>query len=320
MEDKYGREIDYMRISVTEQCNYRCFYCMPQEEGLKKEKERVITKNEIIDIVKIGVKLGIKKIRITGGEPLIRKDIDVILYEISKIKEVEELCITTNGSLLNEKIELLKSCGVTRINISLDTLKPKKFKEITKTGDFNKVWEGIKKAIESDIEIRINTVIIDGVNESEIINLASLTEKYPIDVRFIELMPIGEGKKYKGFSGSQIRKIISKEKELEDLRKQEGASEYYRLKEAKGKIGFINPISNCFCQECNRIRITSKGIMKQCLNKKSDFKVSDIMKDSISEEEKIKIISKEIYNKPEKHLFNSINEFEDKYNMNQIGG
>lgn len=320
MKDKFGREIDYMRISVTEQCNYRCFYCMPQEENIKPAKENPITKNEILDIVKVGVKLGIKKIRITGGEPLIRKDIDKILYEISKIKEIKELCLTTNGSILNEKIEFLKICGVTRINVSLDSLKEKKFKEITKTGDFNKVWKGIKRAIENGIEVRINSVIIDGVNEDEIINLASLTETYPIDVRFIELMPIGEGKRYKGFTGNDIRMIICKSKKLKNLKRKEGASEYYRLEGGKGQIGFINPISNCFCQECNRIRVTSKGIMKQCLNKKSTFKLSNIMKNSINEKEKIEIIAKEIYNKPEKHLFNNINKFEDEYNMNQIGG
>lgn len=320
MKDKFGREIDYMRISVTDQCNYRCFYCMPQEENIQLKKENLITKDEILDIVKAGVKLGIKKVRITGGEPLIRKDIDEILYEISQIKEIKELCLTTNGSILNEKIEFLKACGVTRINVSLDSLKEKKFKGITRIGDFNKVWKGIERAIENEIEVRINSVIIDGVNEDEIINLASLSEVYPIDVRFIELMPIGEGRRYRGFTGNDIREIICKSKKLKNLKRKEGASEYYKLEEGKGKIGFINPISNCFCQECNRIRVTSEGLMKQCLNKKSTFKLTNLMKSHINEKEKIEIIAKEIYNKPEKHLFNSVNKFEEKYNMNQIGG
>jgi len=321
MKDRYGREIDYMRISITERCNYRCFYCMPQGVEVETDKENFITPEEIIDLVKAGVQLGIKKVRLTGGEPLIRSDINKILKGISDIKKVEKLCITTNGSFLYEKVELLKQYKVSRINVSLDTLSPKKFKKITKIGDLNSVLAGIKKAIKAGIEVRINTVIIKGINDDEIGSLVSLTEEYNLDLRFIELMPIGEGKKYSGISGIEIRDILAKEgKELIDLEKRDGASKYYRLKDAKGKIGFINPISNCFCQECNRIRVTSKGDLKQCLNKKSNFNIVKYMRSGVSKEEIIEEISKEIYNKPEKHQFNLINEFEEKFNMNQIGG
>lgn len=321
MKDKYGREIDYMRISITERCNYRCFYCMPQDTEVEIDEEKLISAEEIIDLVKAGVQLGIKKVRLTGGEPLIRNDIDKILMGISNIKKVEKLCLTTNGSFLYEKVEILKQYKVSRINVSLDTLSPKKFKEITKTGDFDSVLAGIKKAIRSGIEVRINTVIIKGINDDEIGSLVNLTKKYNLDLRFIELMPIGQGKKYTGISGVEIRDILLKEgKELINLEKIDGASKYYKLREAKGKVGFINPISNCFCQECNRIRVTSKGDLKQCLNKKSDFNIVKYMRSGVSKEEIIGEISKEIYNKPEKHQFNLINKFEEKFNMNQIGG
>lgn len=320
MKDKYEREIDYMRISITEKCNYRCFYCMPQECSIKDREEKFLTKDEIITVVKAGAKVGIKKVRITGGEPLIRRDIEEILKGISYIEEIEELCITTNGSLLDEKIKLLKECGVTRINVSIDTLNSEKFKKITKTGDFKKVWQGIEKAIESGMEVRINSVIVKGVNDDEIGKLANLTKRYPVDVRFIELMPIGEGKKYKGFSGYEIREILSKDKKLKNLKNREGASEYYKIMGAKGRIGFINPLSNCFCQECNRIRITSVGGVKQCLNKKPRLNIGEIIRTGACDKKVVEIMSQEIYNKPEKHLFNSLNEFEEKYNMNQIGG
>ncbi len=320
MEDKYGRIIDYMRISVTEKCNYRCFYCMPQETEQEKKQEKLLKVNEIISLARAGAKLGIKKIRITGGEPLIRKDIREILKGISQIEGVEELCITTNGSLVGEKIELLKEYKVNRINISLDTLCPEKFKKITMYGEFKKVWEGIEKAIRNKIEVRVNSVIIKGINDDEVEKLAKLTLQYPLDVRFIELMPIGEGKNYKGLSGSEIRSKISIEKKLENLEKREGASEYYKYPKGKGRIGFINPLSNCFCQECNRIRVTSVGEIKRCLNKRSKVDIRKVVKNIENSLEVSRVIEKEIYNKPEKHLFNEVNECEEKYNMNQIGG
>lgn len=320
MKDKYGREIDYMRISITEKCNYRCFYCMPQDGIEEVKEEKLLTKEEIINIVATGAELGIKKIRLTGGEPLVRRDIEDILKGIAHIEGIEELCLTTNGSYLEDKVESLKQAGVTRVNVSLDTLDSDKFKKITKTGNFEKVWQGIIKTIEAGIQVRINSVIVEGINDNEILDLITLTEKYPIDLRFIELMPIGEGKKYKGLSGSKIREKIRTKKNIESLKKREGASEYYIVDGAKGRIGFINPLSNCFCQECNRIRVTSEGEVKQCLNKESMLNIKDLIGNNPEKESIKEAISKEIYNKPEKHLFNFSNEFEEKNNMNQIGG
>lgn len=318
MRDRYGRSIDYMRISVTERCNYRCFYCMPQDREEVLEEEGLISSEEIIDLVEAGAKLGIKKVRITGGEPLIRRDIEEILTGISRVEGIDELCITTNGSLLYERMDLLKRCGVSRINVSLDTLKEERFQRITKYGRLDMVWKGIEEAIGAGIEVRINSVIIEDVNRDEIVDLAMLTDRYPLDVRFIELMPIGEGKRYQGVPGSTIRDEIEKDGRRMSILKRDGASEYYRMEEAKGRIGFINPLSNCFCEECNRIRITSKGEVKQCLNRKANLSLREL--DQRKGPELVEIMAKEIYNKPEKHEFHSWNSLEENKNMNQIGG
>lgn len=314
MKDKYGRKIDYMRISITEKCNFRCFYCMPQ--GAQEDSdEGYLTKKEIVDIVSSAVKIGIKKIRITGGEPLIRKDLMEILQGVSGVEGVEELCLTTNGSVLDTKVEMLKRCGVTRINVSLDTLQEDRFSEITGGGSLSRVWKGIERAIELGIDVRVNSVVVKGVNDDEVEDLVGMALKHSIDVRFIELMPIGEGKKYQGVGEEELRERIGRRYEIEDLQKREGASVYYKIKGAKGRIGFINPLSNCFCDECNRIRVTATGDLKQCLNKKSTLNLKGIAGEGLMD-----ILSSEIYNKPEKHLFNTLNLEEEMKNMNKIGG
>ena len=317
MVDRYGRTIDYMRISVTERCNYRCFYCMPygySDEG----KEKNLSSFEIIGVVEAAVKLGVKKIRITGGEPLVRGDIEDILCGISQVEGVQELCITTNGSTLYERADLLKRCGVHRINVSLDTLREERFERITRGGSYARVWKGIEKALELGIEVRINTVMVEGINDDEIEDIADITMRYPIDVRYIELMPIGEGRKYRGVSQERIRGRLAKEYRLVNSGSREGASEYYTLEGALGRIGFINPMTNCFCNECNRIRVTAKGDLKQCLNRKSTANLRESL--AMGNREVEKILREEIYNKPEKHLFNEENEYEEAVNMNKIGG
>lgn len=318
MKDKYGREIDYMRISITDRCNYRCFYCMPN--GIESLDYNNLSTEDILGVVRAGAKLGIKKVRITGGEPLIRGDIEEILVGISRVDGIEELCITTNGSLLLKKADLLKNSGVTRINVSLDTLIPSRFKEITGRDEYYRVWQGIEKILEYGIEVRLNSVVVVGVNDDEVENLARLTKKYPIDVRFIELMPIGEGKRYKGMNGQEIKELLSRKESLEDLQKREGASEYYRYLGALGRIGFINPMSNCFCSDCNRIRVDATGNIKQCINKEPKVNIANIGAKQDRNEKILEVIKGEIYNKPEKHLFNRENDEEEMKNMNQIGG
>lgn len=323
MKDKFKREIDYLRLSVTDNCNLRCIYCMDDKEQDFFKSIEILTDREILTLVEAAAKLGIKKIRITGGEPLIRPKVVELIDKINNISGIEEIYITTNAIFLADKVDALAKSGVKGVNISLDSLKEERFKSLTRRGDLNKVLEAIDKCIEQGIKVKLNTVMINEVNNDEIVDFIKLTIDKPIDVRFIELMPIGVGKAYKGVSTSEIREIINnnfKEIVYNGKTKSSGPAEYVKIKGALGKVGFISAMSNCFCQECNRIRITPEGFLKQCLHFDYGVNLRDLMREGISNEELIKIMEKNIYNKPEKHLFNKNKEHEEIRLMNQIGG
>lgn len=321
MKDNYGRDINYLRISLTEKCNLKCIYCLPEDFSLKSYDEtKELSKENIFSIVDISKEIGINKIRLTGGEPLLRKDIIEIIEGIKKIG-IDEIYLTTNGIFLSEKVENLKNAGLSGINISLDTLDKKQFKEITRGGNLLKVLEGIEKALKYDLKIKINSVIIKEINENEIKKLAELTLKNNIDVRFIELMPVGEGKKFVGIKNENILKLLQKlfqfDKEYIEIN---GVTRYYKIKNSVGKIGFISPINHCFCEMCNKIRITSDGNIKRCLNMNGHLNIKKYLDMGVSREEIKKILEEEILKKPEKHLFGKENKDEETKNMNQIGG
>lgn len=325
MKDKFGREIDYLRISLTEKCNIRCLYCMPdwkekisEEESACGVKHEELSKDEILQIVEIFSKIGIKKIRLTGGEPLLRKDLLEIIGGISKIPNIEEVCLTTNGLELENKIEDLKKAGLNRINISLDTLDSDEYRTLTRGGDVRKVLTAIDKCLNLDIPVKVNAVITNIQSEESVQNLAELSVNKKIDVRFIEIMPIGFGKGLKGFTGEEIVKILMKKYELKNLYTFEGTSKYYRIEGAHGRIGFINPMSECFCGSCNRVRITSTMELKTCLSSEESLNLKEVMKRDISLEEKKNIILSALYNRNEKNIFDS--EESEKKRMNQIGG
>lgn len=320
MKDKYGREMDYLRISLTENCNLRCVYCMPNwdsEDCFSKVRDE-LTEKEIVEVVKLFSKLGIKKIRLTGGEPLLRKDLEEIIKNISAIEGIKEICITTNGLLLSEKIDKLYKNGLNRINISLDTLNPEEYKKITRGGELKKVLQGIKQARDLNIQVKVNSVITNSVNTDSIKELVKLTVEDEIDVRFIELMPIGEGKKLKGLKGEEILSILKERYKIENLYSFEGTSRYYKIKDAKGRIGLINPMSQCFCESCNRVRITSNLELKTCLSSDERVNLRDILKLGLREDKKLSIIQEILYNKNKENIFNT--DEEEKKNMNAIGG
>lgn len=321
MKDSWGREIDYLRISLTESCNLRCIYCIPENFIPKFYNENMIlTKENIFDIIEASVELNIKKIRLTGGEPLLRKDIVDIVKGI-KDRGIEKIYITTNGILLSEKIESLRDAGLSGVNISLDTLDREKFSFITRGGDIERVLQGIKKSLNLNLEVKINSVIMKGINENAIDNLVKLTIDNKLDVRFIELMPIGQGKKFTGINNKDIYNRIEKSFEVDrEYREIKGVSTYYKLKDSKGKIGFISPINSCFCETCNKIRLTSNGIIKRCLNTKGNINIKKYLDRNIGKNEIKEILKQEIFNKPEKHLFGKVNEEEELKNMNAIGG
>ncbi|MBB6623480.1 GTP 3',8-cyclase MoaA [Clostridium gasigenes] len=323
MEDKYGRKIDYLRISVTDNCNLRCIYCMKENHNDFLSSDKKLTDNEIYRIVLESAKLGIKKIRFTGGEPLVRKDIMNLIGRINKIEGIEEIYLTTNGILLLDQVENLAANGVKGVNISLDSLKPDRFKTLTRRGELKKVLEVIDKCIEHNIKVKLNTVIIGDINQDEILDFVELTKQKAIDVRFIELMPIGQGKLFKPVKNTKILEIIKSEyKELAEINRNisEGPAKYIRVNNSLGRVGFISAISNCFCDYCNRIRITPDGFLKQCLHWNYGVDLRTLLRNGISNEELNNIIKNNIYNKPEKHLFNEQNKNEEIRFMNEIGG
>ena len=323
MKDRFGREIDYLRVSVTDNCNLRCVYCMDEKDNKFLKKDEKLTDDEIYRVVKESAKLGIKKVRITGGEPLVRPDLVNLVSKINSIPGIEEIYLTTNGILLADMIDELAVNGLKGVNISLDSLNEERFNKLTRLGKLNKVLEAIDKAIALGIKVKLNTVIVNDINKDEIIDFVNLTKEKEIDVRFIELMPIGIAINYKGATNEDVLKVISENySDYEEVvrSKSGGPASYIKLKNAKGKIGFISAISNCFCEECNRIRLTPEGFLKQCLHFDYGIDLKSKLRTGITDEELRKLIYDNIYDKPEKHLFLEKSDHKELKFMNQIGG
>lgn len=319
MVDNYGREIDYLRISLTEHCNLRCIYCMPQD--LKFDDNFInesISFEDYKTIIKNFSKLGINKIRFTGGEPLMYTHLKELIEYTSKECGIDEIAITTNGIELSEKIEELKNSGLTKVNISLDSFDKDKYKKITGGGDLDKVLDAINKCLELDIKVKINCVFINGMNDSEFEELIKITLEKPIDVRFIELMPIGQGEKI--FEKGYIN-LRDKVKELDNLEKysssEKSVADYYKLKGAKGRIGIITPMSCSFCSKCNRIRLTSEGNLKLCLHSEEEIDIKPYLN---NDEEFIDFIKSTIKSKPKEHNLNELGKSQTSRKMYQVGG
>lgn len=315
MQDKFGRTITYLRLSVTDLCNLRCKYCMPAEGICKKAHEDILSEDEMVMAVEAAATLGIKKIRITGGEPLVKKNILSICERVGKISGVDEVCVTTNGVLLKEYAQGLFDAGVSHLNISLDTLDAKKFKEITRVGDLEKVLAGIDEAIKVGFrKIKLNAVLMRGFNDDEIRALAELTVDRPIDMRFIELMPMVDTQIDKS-AYMPVREVLEALPELEKL-DVDGVAKLYKLPGAKGKIGLISPVSDNFCAGCNRIRLTADGKFKPCLHAPEEFSIKGLDFDGMLEQTKKAVLAK-----PEKHGdLTGENISKASRSMNAIGG
>lgn len=323
MKDKFNREIDYLRISVTDNCNLRCIYCMEESHKEFLNANEKLSCDEIYKIVDQCAEFGIRKIRITGGEPLVRPDIVKLIGKINEIKGIEKIYLTTNGIFLLDKIEELVKNGLKGVNISLDSLQEERFKKLTRVGQLSKVLEGIDKCLNLGVKVKLNTVLIDDINKDEIMDFVNLTFNAPIDVRFIELMPIGIGSEHKGVPNEEVMEVIkSNYKEFEEgiKNKSDGPATYIKLNGAIGKVGFISAISNCFCNECNRIRVTADGFLKQCLHFNYGVDLRELLRKGISNEALEAVIYNNIFNKPEKHLFMEKSKHKEIRYMNEIGG
>lgn len=317
MIDSFGREITYLRLSVTERCNLRCRYCMPADGICKKSHQEMLTEDEMIAVVKAAASLGINKVRITGGEPLVKKNIVSICQKISAINGIEELCLTTNGVLLPQYARDLRDAGVNRLNISLDTLVPEKYAYITRVGTLQNALDGLSAALDAGFEkIKINTVLIGGFNEDEIASLAALTMGFPVDVRFIELMPMYDGGEFDQHSLVSCSKVLEVLPEAEAKPAADGVAQLYRLPGAQGNIGLIRPISAHFCGTCNRIRVTADGKLKPCLHSASEYALKGLSYDEMKT-----VLAEAILHKPQWHgEMDAMHRSQAGRNMNEIGG
>ena len=313
MLDSFAREITYLRISITDRCNYRCRYCMPEEGVEKRAHGDICSLEELRDMAAAAVRCGVKKIRVTGGEPLVRRGAVDFCRMLSEIPGVEELCITTNGSLLAEQAAALREAGVTHLNISLDTLKEERFRAITRLGTLSDVLRGIEAAERAGFEkIKLNCVLLGGVNDDEIADFAALTRAHDWQVRFIERMPMGCGKDFGTYLPAQV--VLDRCPELEPI-SHDGVAACCRFPGAKGTVGLIAPMSHAFCGECSRIRITADGKLKPCLHSGEEISLRGLSGDELEA-----AIRRGILMKPERHHMDETGETEAQRGMFAIGG
>ncbi|HHW41732.1 MAG TPA: GTP 3',8-cyclase MoaA [Syntrophomonadaceae bacterium] len=305
MEDRFGRKIDYLRISVTDRCNLRCLYCMPPEGVKPKPRQEILRFEEILTVVEAALELGINRFRLTGGEPLLRKGIIPFIKAMALLPGIEDIAITTNGLLLHQLGEQLKEAGARRLNISLDTINPEKYRKITGGGDFHTVWEGITTALELGFTpVKINVVALNQINDEEWADLARLTLDRPLHIRFIELMPVGTswqlaGKNFAACSQvkSEIEKKLGELTPVTDIQGN-GPAEYYRLPGAQGTIGFIHAMSSHFCASCNRLRLTADGKLRPCLHDRREVDLREAVRSGATGEELQELFRRALQLKP----------------------
>jgi GTP 3',8-cyclase len=355
MKDPFGRTIDYLRISVTDRCNFRCVYCMPEEGFPVAPKDHLLTYEEIGRLVRIFARLGTRKIRLTGGEPLVRKDLARLVRAVAESPEIRDLSLTTNAYLLDLHAQELADAGLTRVNVSLDTLRPDRFREIAAPGDFERTMKGIRAAQEAGLHpLKVNCVAMRGVNDEEFVDFARWTLEEEVHVRFIELMPIRWNMdEFDGFdamqphgdpslirlnqtdggmlSDLQMRRMMISAAEIADRIELEmgplepheiptnGPARTFRVPGAKGTVGFISQISHDLCSRCNRLRLTADGYLRPCLMSDGELLLRDPMRAGASDEDLERLILHVVAHKPERHYLAEGQKVVGR-GMSQIGG
>ena len=338
MQDGLGREIDYLRISVTDKCNLRCRYCMPPHGITPLAHEEILTLEEIFRLVGIMEQLGIRKVRLTGGEPMVRKNLPWLVEQIHGLCGIREIAMTTNGTLFAPQAKVYREAGLTAVNISLDTLDPERFRCITgcdqadRAAGVDSVLRAIDAALEQQLRVKINCVPCVEMNGDDIEGIAALAADRPVDVRFIELMPIGCGKEYTGIPSKEILRRLEQRfgKAIafsEKVNMATGPAEYYQFPGFSGRIGFISPISHKFCRECNRVRLTCEGRLKLCLHYDRGLELKPLLRSGASDEEIGRQIINALKEKPSEHHFREKaageelpGGVEEQRKMVQIGG
>jgi cyclic pyranopterin phosphate synthase len=323
VRDTLGRTIDYLRISVTDRCNLRCVYCMPAEGVPYKDHSQILSYEEVVRLVSAGAKLGICRIRLTGGEPLVRADIVQLVRELKKIPGIDDIAITTNGVLLPPLATELKAAGLDRVNISLDTLRPERFAAVTRIGSLEAAIEGIEAALAADFHpVKINTVALAGLNDDEIPDLAALTLKYPLHVRFIEVMPLGDDVNWAKNHMLSLREVRSRVETVGQLVPAmvtgAGPAQAFKFKSGLGTVGFIAAMSHGFCHRCNRLRLTADGKLKPCLASDQEVDVREALRQGANQEVLKTLFARAIALKPSEHRLQQYEQHERI--MSQIGG
>jgi len=320
--DSFGRPINYLRISVTDRCNLRCIYCMPPEGVPQISHDEILSYEEIRFVARAAAELGISKLRLTGGEPMVRADLPKLIKMLSQIKGIKELSLTTNGTVLKKYARELRQAGLCGVNVSLDTLKADRFRYITRLGELKSVLEGIEAAKETGFQpVKINTVVIRGINDDEVPDFARMTYQEGWHVRFIELMP------FKGMAefvpSTELRRHIGLLGRLEPCPPVtgNGPALYYRLAGARGTIGFISPLTELsFCSRCNRMRLTPDGKLRPCLLGEHEIDLKKPLRNNASMEELKCLILQAVASKPDRHHLEGGNVRVVKRKMSQIGG
>lgn len=319
MQDRVGRTIDYMRISITDRCNLRCKYCMPHDIE-KMEMSEILTFEEIRRVVEAAVSLGIRNYRITGGEPLVRRGCPELIAMLKEIDGVESVGMTTNGVLLGQQLDALKRAGLDRLNVSLDTVDPKRFQELTGRDELQAVLAGIDQAVRAGIPLKMNTVNQKGLDWKPVLDFA---EKRGIPVRFIEMMPIGYGKKYIGRSNQELLKQMELEYGCESTVCEKigsGPAVYRHFEPLPMNVGFISAMSHKFCGSCNRVRLSAKGYLKLCLCYEQGVDLRSVLRNPKENEQLGSVMEQAIFQKPIQHCFETEQDITESNAMVQIGG
>lgn len=323
--DDFGRRIRYVRLSVTDRCDFRCVYCM-SEEMTFLPRDEVLSLEEIALLARAFVELGVEKIRLTGGEPLVRRDIGKLVDEIGALEGLKDFSMTTNGAGLAKHATQLKAAGMSRLNISLDSLDPERFKALTRTGDLDKVIAGIRAAREEGFRIKLNAVVLKGRNDHEVVSLVEFAREEGLDISFIEEMPLGQvsdhGRDETFCSSDDVQaRIETRYPLIPTLEDSLGPARYFRMADSESRVGFISPHSHNFCSTCNRVRVTVEGRLLLCLGNEHSLDLRDIMRRHPGDIEPLKAaIIDAMHLKPERHHFTTDGDVQIVRFMNMTGG
>ena len=307
LTDRYHRPIDYLRVSITDRCDLRCIYCTPLGGSPKLEHDDILSYEEFLHLIQVAVDMGITKVRITGGEPLVRKGVTDFCRRLAALPGLQSLSLTTNGVMLEEYAQDIYRAGIRRINISLDTLQPQKFLRITRRDEFYRVWRGIQAAENVGFNpIKINVVVMRGINDDEVLDLAKLTLERRYHIRFIEFMGLNNDSNWLHQHYVSADEILANLRNLAPLeqitsRHTNGPARHFRWPDAKGVVGIISPISHHFCPSCNRIRLTADGKLRNCLFSDQEVDIKSPLRQGATDADLAQILRASIDNKPEKH-------------------